>query len=405
MRSVTVVGGSLAGLRAAEGLRREGFDGILRIVGAEDHLPFDRPPLSKQVLAGTWRPDQARLRGADDLDAEWLLGRRATALDVGTRTVTLDNGDALDADGVVIATGALPRRLPAAVAPPGLAGVHVLRSLADSLALGAELTAGSRVVVIGAGFIGSEVAATAKGRGCDVTVIEALPVPLERALGPEMGMLCARLHADNGVSVRLGLGVTGLEAARLGANDGRVTGVRLADDSIVGADVVVVGVGVAPDTDWLEGSGLTLRDGVVCDSRCRAAPEIVAAGDVARWYHEGIGTDVRVEHWTNAAEQGQAAALSLLHGASAPAYAPVPYFWSDQHGTKIQFVGHSQPGDEVTIAEGDPDDGRFVAAYRRGGRLTGALLWNRPARIPHWLSLVTAGHPDTAPADPEAAPA
>ena len=389
LRRVTVVGGSLAGTRSAEALRNEGFDGAIRIVGAEDELPFDRPPLSKQVLAGTWEPERARLRGAEDVDAEWLLGRRATSLDVATRTVTLETGERIDGDAVVIATGAAPRRLPAAVAPPDLGGVHVLRSITDCLALAEDFAGDPRVVVIGAGFIGSEVAATAKGRGLDVTVIEALPVPLERILGARMGALCARLHTDNGVTVRLGVAVAGLE----GGDDGRVARVRLADGQAVDADVVVVGIGVAPATGWLEGSGLTVADGVVCDARCQAAPGVVAAGDVARWYHEGVGADIRVEHWTNAAEQAHAAARTLLHGAAAPVYAPVPYFWSDQYKTKIQFVGHSHPGDEVEVVEGSVDEGRFVAAYGRHGKLVGALLWNRAARIPYWSEQLAAGSP------------
>jgi len=387
LRAVTIVGGSLAGVRTAEALRREGFDGTIRIVSAERELPFDRPPLSKQVLSGAWEPERARLRGAEELDAEWLFGRSATALDPATHTVTLDGGHRLDADAVVIATGASPRRLPASVAPPDLAGVHVLRTMDDCLALQADLQGGPRVAVIGAGFIGSEVAATAKGLGADVVVVEALPVPLERALGPEMGPLAAALHREHGVEVRLGVAVAGLEG------DGRVQRVRMADGSAVEADVVVVGVGVAPVTAWLDGSGLELRDGVVCDARCRAAPGVVAAGDVARWYHEGIGDHLRVEHWTNASEQGHAAAMALLRGDDAPPYTPVPYFWSDQHGTKIQFVGHSLPGDEVAVVEGSVADGRFVAAYGRSGRLVGALLWNRAARVPRFLGLLSAGAP------------
>ena len=387
LRAVTIVGGSLAGVRTAEALRREGFDGTIRIVSAERELPFDRPPLSKQVLSGAWEPERARLRGAEELDAEWLFGRKATALDPATHTVTLDGGQRLDADAVVIATGASPRRLPASVAPPDLAGVHVLRTMDDCLALQADLQGGPRVAVIGAGFIGSEVAATAKGLGADVVVVEALPVPLERALGPEMGPLAAALHREHGVEVRLGVAVAGLEG------DGRVQRVRMADGSAVEADVVVVGVGVAPVTAWLDGSGLELRDGVVCDARCRAAPGVVAAGDVARWYHEGIGDHLRVEHWTNASEQGHAAAMALLRGDDAPPYTPVPYFWSDQHGTKIQFVGHSLPGDEVAVVEGSVADGRFVAAYGRAGRLVGALLWNRAARVPRFLALLSAGAP------------
>jgi 3-phenylpropionate/trans-cinnamate dioxygenase ferredoxin reductase subunit len=395
LRTVTIVGGSLAGLRAAEALRRGGFDGTVRIVSAESGMPFDRPPLSKQVLAGTWEPERARLRGGDDLDADWLFDRHATALDPATHTVTLDGGERLDADAVVIATGAYPRRLPAAVAPPDLAGVYVVRTMDDCLALRADLVGGPRVAVIGAGFIGSEVAATAKGLGADVVVVEALPVPLERALGPEMGPLAAELHREHGAEVRLGVAVAGLEGGR----DGRVAGIRMADGNTLDADVVVVGVGVAPATGWLEGSGLELRDGVVCDSRCRAAPGIVAAGDVARWYHERMGEHLRVEHWTNAAEQGDAAARTLLEGDGARPYTPVPYFWSDQYGTKIQFVGHSQPGDEVRVVEGSVEERRFVAAYGRDGHLVGALLWNRAGRVPKWLDLLTWGSPFPPPAE------
>jgi len=391
---VTVVGGSLAGARTAEALRRQGFDGAIRIVSAERELPFDRPPLSKQVLAGKWEPDRARLYGADELDAEWLFGRSATALDVAATAVTLDDGSRIDGDAVVIATGASPRRLPASVAPPGLTSVHVLRTMDDCLALRADLSGGPRVAVIGAGFIGSEVAATAKGLGADVVVIEALPVPLERGLGPKMGPLAAELHRDNGVEVRLGTPVSGLE----GDGDGRVARVRLADGGAVEADVVVVGIGVAPNTGWLQGSGLELDDGVVCDSRCRAAPGIVAAGDVARWFHEGIGRHIRVEHWTNASEQGDAAATALLQGDGALPYRPVPYFWSDQYGTKIQMVGTPLAGDDVEVVEGSVEERRFVAAYGREGRLTAALMWNRASRVPRYLDLLANGAPFPPPA-------
>jgi NADPH-dependent 2,4-dienoyl-CoA reductase/sulfur reductase-like enzyme len=395
---VTVVGGSLAGARTAEALRRQGFDGSIRIVSAERELPFDRPPLSKQVLSGKWEPDRARLYGADEVEAEWLFGRSAIALDAATRTVTLDDGTRVDGDAVVIATGASPRRLPAALAPPELRAVHVLRTMDDCLALRADLEGAPRVAVIGAGFIGSEVAATAKGLGADVVVIEALPVPLERGLGPKMGPLAAELHRDNGVEVRLGIPVAGLE----GDEGGRVARVRLGDGSAVDADVVVVGIGVAPNTQWLDGSGLQVDDGVVCDSRCRAAPGIVAAGDVARWYHEGIGRHTRVEHWTNASEQGEAAAGALLEGDSAPPYRPVPYFWSDQYGTKIQMVGSPQAGDDVEVVEGSVEERRFVAAYGRDGRLTAALMWNRASRVPRYLDLLANGalYPPPAPDAP-----
>jgi NADPH-dependent 2,4-dienoyl-CoA reductase/sulfur reductase-like enzyme len=362
-------------------LRREGFDGTVRIVSAEERLPVDRPPLSKQILAGTWEPDKAALRGVDEADAEWILGRRAVALDVASHAVTLDDGSVVDGDAVLIATGATPRRLPAAVADPALDGLHELRTVDDCLRLRGALGHAGRVVIIGAGFIGSEVASTSRGLGVDVTLLEMLPIPLERVLGAEIGTMCARLHKDNGVDLRLGSAVAGVDAdAR-----GHVARVRLADGSAVEADTVVVGVGVAPEVTWLADSGLELRDGVVCDARCEAAPGVAAAGDVARWFHEGYGHDVRVEHWTNASEQGAAAAVTLLRGAEAPAYRPVPYFWSDQYGSKIQFLGHCRPGDEVHVEEGSADEGRFVASYRREGRLTAVVLWNRPSRLAHWM--------------------
>ncbi|GAC1597879.1 MAG: FAD-dependent oxidoreductase [Acidimicrobiales bacterium] len=384
MKRVTIVGGSLAGLRAAQELRAEGFDGAIRIVAGEGHLPVDRPPMSKQILAGTWEPDRAVLRGTDDIAAEWILGRSATALDAGTHRVTLDDATTIDGDGVVIATGAIPRRLPTHIVPPEMAGVHELRTLADCLAIRADFDRGGRIVVIGAGFIGGEVAATAKALDLEVTVLEALAIPLERALGSEMGKLCGQLHLDHGVDLRCDSGVERLVTD----GSGRVASVALTDGTFVECDVVVVGVGVLPATSWLDGSGLTLGDGVVCDDRCRAAPGVVAAGDVARWYHQGLGTEIRVEHWTNAAEQGAAAARTLLHGDAAPAYRPIPYFWSDQHKTKIQFVGHRRSGDAVEVVEGSPDEGKFVAVYATNGRISGALLWNRPSRVAYWSDMV-----------------
>ena len=289
------------------------------LVGAEDHLPYDRPPLSKKVLAGEWEPDRIALRrdgGLDALGLDARLGVRAVRLDPAERTVHLSDGDALTYDALVIATGSEVRRLPG---QPELDGLHMLRTLDDSLALRAALTNGSpRVVVVGAGFIGSEVASTAHGLGCAVTVVEALPVPLVRALGPEMGAACAALHRDNGVDVRLGVGVEGFDGRD------RVEGVRLTDGTVLAADVVVVGVGVAPATGWLEGSGLELRDGIVCDASLAAGPPgVYAAGDVCRWPNELFGEEMRVEHWTNAAEQGAHAARAILAVAAGERPAPV----------------------------------------------------------------------------------
>ena len=305
-RTVVVVGASLAGFRAAEELRHQGFDGRLVLVGDEPHRPYDRPPLSKQVLAGARPPEAADLPGTDDLDAEWVLGRRATALDVRGRRVTLDDGTAVAFDGCVVATGATPRRLPGW---PDAAGVHVLRTLDDCAALRADLAADpGRIVVVGAGFIGAEVAATARGLGVEVTLLEALPVPLVRALGEAMGAVCADLHRDHGVDLRLGTGVDGIAVD----GDGRVAAVDLAGGGRVEAGVVVVGVGVRPNTDWLAGSGLEVGDGVVCDETCLAAPGVVAAGDVARWPNRRFDEVMRVEHWDNAQEQGGHAARTLL---------------------------------------------------------------------------------------------
>jgi NADPH-dependent 2,4-dienoyl-CoA reductase/sulfur reductase-like enzyme len=261
----------------------------------------------------------------------------------------------------------------------------VLRTLDDCLAIRAHLERGARVVVIGAGFIGSEVAATCRGRGLDVTVLEMLATPLERAVGPIVGDACGRLHRDHGVDLRCGVAVAGFEG---GAHVERV---RLADGSTIEADVVVVGVGVVPETRWLEHSGLALDDGVVCDETCLAAPGIVAAGDVARWPNPLFdGERMRVEHWTNATEQGVAAARRLLvhDAAAAEAFAPVPFVWSDQYDVKIQVVGSIRGEDEVAVVDGSLAEHRFVALYGRGGRLVGALGFSRPRLVMQYRKMI-----------------
>jgi 3-phenylpropionate/trans-cinnamate dioxygenase ferredoxin reductase subunit len=383
LRTIAVAGGSLAGLRAAETLRHEGYAGRIVFLGDERHLPYDRPPLSKELLAGQWEPEQIALRKQpyDDLELDVRLGRRATGLDVGGRVLELDDGERLTFDGLVIATGARPRTLPET---PPLDGIFVLRTLDDCLAIRSRLDAHPRVVVIGAGFIGSEVAATCRGRGLEVTVLEMLPVPMARAVGPVVGDVCGHLHRDHGVDLRCGVQVAGFEGRE------RVERVRLADGSAADADLVVVGVGVAPTTDWLEGSGLMLDDGVVCDATCLAAPGIVAAGDVARWPNELFdGEPMRVEHWTNATEQGVAAARRLLadHG-SAEGFAPVPFVWSDQYDVKIQVVGCIHGDEEVVVADGSFDERRFVALYGRGDRLVGALGFSRPRVVMQYRRMI-----------------
>jgi NADPH-dependent 2,4-dienoyl-CoA reductase/sulfur reductase-like enzyme len=390
MQTIAVVGASLAGLRAVEALRRAGFDGKLTVIGAEDHLPYDRPPLSKQVLAGDWDVDRIQFRDADqyaDLDLDLRLGVRATGLDREASAVVLDDGTTAAFDGLVIATGASPRVLPGM---PSLPGLFTLRTVDDCLALSDAVSKpGCRVVVVGAGFIGSEVAATCHKRGAAVTVLEALPVPLSRVLGQEMGKVCGQLHIDEGVDLRCGVGVAAVEGS------GRVERVVLSDGQRVDADAVVVGVGVEPATAWLDDSGLTLRNGVLCDERCFAVGgggRIVAAGDVARWHHPLIGTDIRVEHWTNAAEQGGQAATNLLAGPdAAEPFGPVPFFWSDQYDVKIQYLGHSAPDDELAVVHGSPAERKFVVIYGRDGRLTGALAFNHARVLMGYRRLLADG--------------
>jgi NADPH-dependent 2,4-dienoyl-CoA reductase/sulfur reductase-like enzyme len=408
--TVVVVGASVAGLRAAETLRAEGHGGPVVVVGAEPHLPYDRPPLSKQFLAGAWGLERIRLRDPEKLAAfgfDLRLGRRALSLDAEGRALELDDGTRLGFDALVLATGATPRALPGA---EGIAGVHLLRTLDDSTALARALAAppeeadpggsgpadGVRLVVVGAGFIGAEVAATAHGLGARVTVVEALPVPLGRVLGEEMGAVCAALHRDNDVELRTGVGVAGLRSvpASTGPDGGarRVTGVELADGTVLDADVVVVGIGVVPVTDWLEGSGLEIGDGVVADERLFAADGVVVAGDVARWHDPVAGRTRRVEHWTNATEQGALSARNLLRGrAGAAAYRPVPYFWSDQYDVKIQVIGYPSPDDDVVVVDGSLEDRRFVALYGRDGQLHAALGFGRPRQLMAYRHLLEAG--------------
>lgn len=389
LESVVIVGASLAGMHAAQTLRKEGFDGRVTVVDAENATPYDKPPLSKQVLKGDWDAARVVLAPAkEDLGLDWRLGARATGLDLGRREVSVEGGDGpatISFDGLLIATGASARRLPGT---PDLDGIHVLRTLSDCLALRADLDRSpSRVVVIGAGFIGSEVAATCRERGLDVTIVEALDVPLERALGAQMGLVTAAVHRDHGVDLRLAVGVDGLEGA------GRVERVRLSDGATIDADVVVVGVGVIPNTGWLDTSGLTIDNGIVVDDTLLAAPGVVAAGDIARWPSARFGEPMRIEHWENAIQMGEHAARRLLvdEGAPAPVYDPVPWFWSDQYDRKIQLAGRSGPDDRVEVVHGSTDDFRFVALYGRAGRVVGVLGMNRPRHVMALRRLVTDG--------------
>lgn len=386
-QSIHIVGASLAGIRAAEALRRREFDGRIVLIGDEPHHPYDRPPLSKQVLAGEWEVDRLALTKPEkfeDLDLDLRLGVRATSFDLASRTLSTDTGDDI-VDGLVIATGARCRTLPGT---EEMSGVHVLRSLDDALALRADLDAGpDRVVVVGAGFIGAEVAATCRGRGHAVTMVEPLPTPLGRVLGDDIGGVMAEVHVEHGVDLRTGVGVDRLEA-----DAGRVARVVLTDGTVLEADLVVIGIGVLPNTEWLEGSGLTLDNGVVCDATMLAAPGVTAAGDVARWPNQRFDELMRVEHWDNAIEQGVHAAERLLvDDDDAVPFEPVPWFWSDQYDRKIQLAGRIRPGDDTHLATGSLEERRFAQLFGRDGRLVGVLGFNRPRHVMQYKTMIQDG--------------
>ena len=389
-----MAGASLAGTQAAQVIRRDGYDGRLVLVGDERHYPYDRPPLSKSYLTDeVVDEDRLRLRATADPEAlgiEWRLGRSAASVDLGRSILVLDDGEELSWDGLVIATGAGPRRLPNQADAP--AGVLELRTLDDARRLRAGLEAGpERVAVCGAGFIGAEVAASARERGLEVTLIDAAPAPLDRVLDTAAGMAVADLHRSHGVDVRLGVGVTGFERR---GGDGPVRAVTLGDGSTVAADLVVVGIGVAPNTGWLDGSGLTIDDGVVADETTLAAPGVVVAGDVARWPNPRFeGRTMRVEQWDNAVEMGTHAGrrlLAELAGEAGLPFQPVPWFWSDQYDRKIQLAGVVTERHEMV--QGSMAEGRFVQIYGDDeGRLRGALCWNRPRQAIQARLLVAEG--------------
>lgn len=370
---VVVVGVSAAGLTAAETLRREGYTGRLMLIDGDTRPPYDRPPLSKQLLRGEWAEEKLTLRPPatlEGLDADWRLGVRAEHLDPESREIGLSDGSRVGFDGLVIATGVRPRTLPFA---DGRRGVHVLRSVEDALALQREMVPGAAVVIVGAGFLGTEAAAVAAGLGCRVTVIDPLELPLERQLGRRIGTRVAQLHRDHGVQLLGGSGATDIRET-----DGRVRALVLQDGREIATDVVLIAIGAEPVTDWLSGSGLVLENGVHCDEFCQAAPGIVAAGDVASWQHPILGR-LRLEHRMNATEQGMAAARTLL-GERIP-FSPVPYFWSDQYDVRIQVYGRPTTAD-FTAVEGSIDDGPFAAVQRdESGRITAVAGWNMPRRL------------------------
>ncbi|WP_062202863.1 NAD(P)/FAD-dependent oxidoreductase [Demequina salsinemoris] len=376
MTRLVVVGASLAGLRAVESSRRAGFDGEIVLLGAERHLPYDRPPLSKRYLVGeaeadTWRTED-EIRG--ELGVDLRLGVAATGLRPADHVVETTDGD-VRYDRLIIATGASPRTLPSL---PDLDGIVTLRTLDDADDLRRRIVPGSHVTVLGAGFIGSEIASSAEKIGAYATVVEAAPVPLVRAVGDEVGAALARLHPRNGTRLLLGTHIAEYRGER-----GRVTEVVLSTGEVLTTDVVVVGIGAAPATTWLEGSGIALHDrdgGIVCDETLlTSVPDVWAAGDAVHWPNAAYGRTMRLENWTNASDQGLRAGANAADPEHAAPYATVPYFWSDWYGHRIQFVGVAS--DEVEFVSGGPDGDRFVALFTDGDRVVAAATLNEPRKI------------------------
>jgi 3-phenylpropionate/trans-cinnamate dioxygenase ferredoxin reductase component len=368
-----IVGGGLAAQRVAEGLRRRGYDRPVRIVCGEPALPYDRPPLSKEVLAGTAGEEEVAYRPAGwyaENEVELSIGVRAETLDPTRRRVALSSGDSLPYENLVIATGGEPRRLPFLAG----ANVHELRTLADLRRLRQELVPGSRLAIVGAGFIGQEVAATARALGVEVTIVEALPVPLEPIVGPRLGRWFAEMHGEEGVRIIAG---AALEGARGGGD--RVEELVLADGRRVACDAVLVGIGTVPATEWLQGSGLG-SGGVPVDVSGRTAlPGVFAAGDACLGFEPRRRAHLRTEHWDAAAWQGAAVAKAIL--GEEPGRPPLPSFWSDQYGVRVQCVGHPQLADDVAV-EGDPASRDFEALFSCGGVPVAGLAVGRPRALP-----------------------
>lgn len=384
---VVVVGASAAGLSVVEGLRRLGFTGEVTLVGEEIHPPYDRPPLSKQLLAGSWEADRLRLRAPEvlaALEADLRLGSPATALDTGAREVVLADGERIGYDAVVIATGLSARRLPGT---EGVAGAHVLRTVEDALALRETLRGATELVVIGSGFVGAEAAAVARQAGASVTLVTRSPAPLADVLGAELGALLTEVHRENGVRVE-----TGVAVRTVLTDTGRATAVALTDGRTIGADAVLMGIGAVPNTGWLAGSGVPVGDGVECDATLSAGPGVWAAGDIACWTHPRTGLPTRVEHRTNAAEQGLAVARNILAApGEATAFDPIPFVWSDQYDLRLQIYGRTRGADRVRIVEGGTAERKLVAVYGDGDRVCGVAGINMPRQTRGYRALVAEG--------------
>jgi NADPH-dependent 2,4-dienoyl-CoA reductase/sulfur reductase-like enzyme len=383
---VLIAGGGLAAQRCAETLRGRGYEGPVRLVCAEPHAPYDRPPLSKELADRAPEAEEIRFRDPAwyrDNEIELLVGRRAAALDPAERRLALADGEELAYDELLIATGAAPRALPA-LAP--FENAHFLRTLADARRLRAELGAGARLAVVGAGFIGQEVAAVARAMGAEVTIVEALDIPLAGVLGRDVGRWIVELHRGNGVRVLTG------EMLADARGNGRVEELELASGERIECDAVVVGVGVAPAASWLEGSGLDPAGVRVDGSGRTGVPHVYAAGDVSRPFDERLGEHVRTEHWDAASRQGAAAAKAMLGDPGEPR--PLPSFWSDQYGLRIQYAGHAEGADEIRI-EGSLEERDFSVLYRREGRPVAVLAVDRPRDLARGRRLIESFDNDT----------
>lgn len=385
-RTIVVVGAGLAGAKTVEALRDKGFDGSLTLVGAETHLPYERPPLSKGYLKGDDERDSFEVHDRawyDEHDVVLRLGETVTALDLDAGTVTTDAGE-LPFDAVVLATGSEPRRLDL----PGadLDGLLTLRTVDDSDRLRDAFTDGARVVVVGGGWIGLETAAAARERGAEVTVLLPEDVPLERVLGAELGGMVAALHREHGVDLRTGVQVTGFRGA------GRVDGVELGDGAVVPADVVVLGVGAAPRTALAEAAGLAVDGGVLVDAALRTSdPRVLAVGDIAAQDHPTLGGRVRVEHWATALNQPATAAATLL-GQDA-AYDELPYFFSDQYDLGMEYLGSADPASDELVVRGDLDGRELIAFWLRDGRVVAGANVNVWDVVDDVKALIRSGAP------------
>ncbi len=400
VESVVIVGASLAGIRAAEMLRRKGYEGRLTLIGDEEHRPYDRPPLSKQLLTGAWEEDKIQLRRKpyEDLNLDLRLGQPARSLSTERKEVTLQDGSVISYDALIVATGARARALPN---QPELDGLFLLRTLGDSRRLALALADKPRVCVIGAGFIGAEVASSARELGCEVVVLEALEAPLMRGLGRELGDVVGASMREHGVDLRCGVTVqefvaqspndTSNDTAEGRAAAPKLAGVRLAGGERIDCEVCVVGIGAQPNIEWLEGSGLELRNGVVVDAHCRAADHVYAIGDVANFFNPLFEESMRLEHWSNAVEGARAAVEHLLQGDAAGPYHHVPSFWSDQFGVKIQGAGRPRGEDTMEVVAGSLEERKFCAIFGRDHKLTGVLTFSMPPQAIRYQKLIGAG--------------